>query len=264
MLRPLLAAVPALFLAVSALAQAPVPLSAPVPQEPTARSAEPAPEPPAADRPAETIRPAEPVAPAPPISTPVAAPPAPAPVAAPEPAGAPAAVVADLPSWAVATLILLGAFLAAVFGMLAALMMRASEAKARRRSVAATLAVELDTRRQAFESVPLPPNVEAGVFFVSAVTSLSAIDAGFRSAQGNMHLLPGKLGAHVSVHYAAVQRVADFVKGQSLAAAVRMLQANRIGGYPCPDAGTMREAHVELGAAFRGIEKLIQNLRDLA
>jgi len=55
--------------------------------------------------------------------------------------------------------------------------------------------------------------------------------------------------------------VSDFVKGQSIAAAARMLQGNRLGGHPCPDAGTMREAHAELGAAFRGLDKVIIALR---
>lgn len=161
---------------------------------------------------------------------------------------------------AVAALILIGAFMAAMFGVMASMLMRRAELSHRRSAAATTLATELETRRQAFEAVPLPPNVEAGVFFVSAVTSLATIDAGFRAAQGDLHLLPAKLAASVSVHYAAVRRVADFVKGQSLAAAVRMLQANRIGGYPCPDAGTMRDAHEELTVAFRGIDKLIGQL----
>lgn len=166
-----------------------------------------------------------------------------------------------LPGWAVGVLVLAGAFLAGLFGILTAAQMRRAEMRDRRRAVAATLATELETRRLAFDSVPLPPNAEAGVSFVSSVTSLAGIDAGFRSVQGQIHLLPEKLAAHVSVHYAAVQRVSDFVKGQSLAAAVRMLQANRLGGHPCPDAGAMRDAHEELGAAFRGVEKLVQGLR---
>lgn len=184
-------------------------------------------------------------------------------VAPPPPADVPALPAGTLPNWALGVLVLFGAFLAAMFGILTALMMRRAEANARRRAVAATLATELDTRRQAFEAVPLPPNVEAGVSFVSTVTALAGIEAGFRSVQGNLYLLPEKLAAHVSVHYAAVQRVSDFVKGQSMAAAVRMLQANRLGGHPCPDAGAMREAHVELGAAFRGVDKLVQMLRGL-
>lgn len=164
----------------------------------------------------------------------------------------------------VGPLMILGAAVAAFFGILTALIVRAIDRSGQRRAVAAMLAVELETRLQAYEAVPLPPNVEAGVSFVSSVTSLAGIDAGFRAAQGQLHRLPGKLAAHVSVHYAAVQRVSDFVKGQSLAAAVRMLQANRIGGHPCPDAGIMRDAHSELGLAFRGIEKLILGLKKYA
>lgn len=286
MLRPLLAA--ALVLALPSLAlaegsQAPINLLPPAPREA-------APQVPPADkplleepspgfqpmRPAETETPAQPPATAAPEPVPhapvqAAPPPPPAPVAAPQPSPVPPMAAepppppaADaLPLWALGILVLLGAFLAALFGILTALLMGRSETRARRRAVAATLATELETRRLAFEAVPLPPNAEAGVSFVSSVTSLSGIDAGFRSVQGNVHLLPEKLAAHVSVHYAAVQRVSDFVKGQSLAAAVRMLQANRLGGHPCPDAGTMREAHVELGAAFRGVDKLTQMLRAL-
>jgi len=286
MLRPLLAA--ALVLALPSLAmaqgsQAPVNLLPPAPREA-------APQIPPADKPLleepspgfQPLRPAEAENPAqPPAAAPVAAPepvphapvqaapPPPAPLApaAPVPPMAaeppPPAAADTVPVWALGILVLLGAFLAALFGILTALLMGRSETRARRRAVAATLATELETRRLAFEAVPLPPNAEAGVSFVSSVTSLSGIDAGFRSVQGNVHLLPEKLAAHVSVHYAAVQRVSDFVKGQSLAAAVRMLQANRLGGHPCPDAGTMREAHVELGAAFRGVDKLTQMLRAL-
>ena len=204
---------------------------------------------------------------APMVQSPAAPPPvAMAPVTLPAPP--PAMVLPpsndQLPPWLLPVLVLAGAFLATLFGILTALSMRRAEIGARRRAVAATLATELETRRQAYEAVPLPPNVEAGVSFVSTVTSLAGFDAGFRSTQGALHLLPEKLAAHVSVHYAAVQRVSDFVKGQSLAAAVRMLQANRLGGHPCPDAGTMREAHTELGAAFRGLDKLVQTLRTLS
>jgi predicted outer membrane lipoprotein len=177
------------------------------------------------------------------------------------PAAQPPESELPLPAWALSLVLLLGAFLAGLFGVMTAMILRKGEMAQRRRSVAATLAIELETRLQAFESVPLPPNAEAGVFFVSAMTSLSGIDAGFRAAQTDLHLLPGKLASHISVHYAAVQRVADFVKGQSLAAGVRMLQANRMGGHPCPDAGTMREAHVEMAAAFRGLDKLVAGLR---
>lgn len=291
MLRPVLAAALILLLPVVADAQsntqAPINLLPP----PTA-AREAVPPVPAADKPLldepspnfQPLRPAEPEATQPPQAeaqphqpaapAAQAAPPAPATVTAPPPL--PAAVPAEpappaetlpvpvggLPAWALGILVLLGAFLAALFGIFTALLMRRAENTARRRAVATTLATELETRHLAFEAVPLPPNVEAGVSFVSSVTSLANIDAGFRSVQGNLHLLPEKLAAHVSVHYAAVQRVSDFVKGQSLAAAVRMLQANRIGGYPCPDAGAMREAHVELGAAFRGLDKLVQMLRN--
>lgn len=221
-------------------------------------------QPPQAETPPQPA-PAPQVVPPPPaaVPAPVAAPAEPAPPAEvlPVPVGGLPVPVGGLPAWALGILVLLGAFLAALFGIFTALLMRRAETTARRRAVATTLATELETRNLAFEAVPLPPNVEAGVSFVSSVTSLANIDAGFRSVQGNLHLLPEKLAAHVSVHYAAVQRVSDFVKGQSLAAAVRMLQANRIGGYPCPDAGAMREAHVELGAAFRGLDKLVQMLR---
>lgn len=199
-----------------------------------------------------------PAAPPPPVAAAPVTLPAPPPAMVPPPSNDP------LPPWLLPVLVLAGAFLATLFGILTALSMRRAEIGARRRAVAATLATELETRRQAYEAVPLPPNVEAGVSFVSAVTSLAGFDAGFRSTQGALHLLPEKLAAHVSVHYAAVQRVSDFVKGQSLAAAVRMLQANRLGGHPCPDAGTMREAHTELGAAFRGLDKLVQTLRTLS
>ncbi|MGE5514557.1 MAG: hypothetical protein ACM31D_01925 [Bacteroidota bacterium] len=214
---------------------------------PTAQQPQPAPVP-AVAAPAERT-------PEPPAATIAEAPPPPAAMVPPPPAPA------DLPAWALGVLVLSGAFLAAMFGILTSLLMRRAEITGRRRAVAATLATELETRRLAYEAVPLPPNVEAGVSFVSSVTSLAGIDAGFRSVQGNLHLLPEKIAANVSVHYAAVQRVSDFVKGQSLAAAVRMLQANRLGGHPCPDAGAMREAHVELGAAFRGVDKLVQMLR---
>lgn len=211
----------------------------------------------------------QPAAPQPAQLQPLAQPePAPFPeaaTAAPPPAVElpPVALTGGFPAWALGVLVLAGAFLAGLFGILTAVLLRRAEGIERRRAVAATLATELETRRLAFESVPLPPNAEAGVSFVSSVTSLSGIDCGFRSVQSHIHLLPPKLAANVSVHYAAVQRVSDFVKGQSLAAAVRMLQANRLGGHPCPDAGTMRDAHVELGAAFRGVDKLAQALRSL-
>lgn len=290
MLRPALAAALVLAIPMGAAAQgvAAQGVQAPINLLPPSNSVhETLPPVPAADKPLldepapnfQPMRPAEPEAAAPSappapaqavpaFPAPALAPPQPEPPAlrAPEPPPpaldpAPPVPATGLPSWALGVLALSGAFLAAVFGILTALMMRRAENKGRRRAVAATLATELETRRLAFEAVPLPPNVEAGVSFVSSVTSLANIDAGFRSVQGNLHLLPEKLAAHVSVHYAAVQRVSDFVKGQSLAAAVRMLQANRIGGHPCPDAGTMRDAHEELSAAFRGVEKLAQLLR---
>lgn len=278
-------AIAMIVLAAPALAQAPVNLLPPPPRDaaPPAMSA-PITDKPPVDEPEPTFEPIRPIqpdtAPAPepapqmvpapqavpapqplPVSPPVAAQPA----AAAEPLAAPPTTEPlALPVWAAASLILVGALTAGLFGILFAGAQRRAERRARRQAVAATLATELETRRLAFESVPLPPNVEAGVSFVSSVTSLAGIDCGFRSAQFDVHLLPEKLASHVSVHYAAVQRVADFVKGQSMAAAVRMLQANRLGGHPCPDAGAMREAHVEMAAAFRGIDKLIGALRGLS
>ncbi|CAA7621237.1 conserved exported hypothetical protein [Magnetospirillum sp. LM-5] len=231
------------------------------------------------------FQPIRPVAPEP-VAPPAAAPAAPAePVAAPEPAPeaqpaaqdpVPAAMKAietkvpfQIPNWALGIVVLsvaflAGSFLAGVVGAMVFKALRRSELKARRRAVATTLATELETRRLAFEAVPMPPNAEAGVSFVSSVISLAGIEAGYRSAQGELFLLPPQTAANLSVHYAAVQRVADFVKGQSLAAAVRMMQANRLGGHPCPDAGAMRDAHVEMAAAFRGIDKVIAGLKTLA
>ncbi|MBF0326283.1 MAG: hypothetical protein HQL42_14580 [Alphaproteobacteria bacterium] len=233
------------------------------------------------------FQPIRPVAPEP-VAAPVAAPAAPpvaAPVVPPEPAPVvppaaqdpvPAAMMAienkvpfQIPNWALGIVVLsvaflAGSFLAGVVGAMVFKALRRSELKARRRAVATTLATELETRRLAFEAVPLPPNAEAGVSFVSSVISLAGIEAGYRSAQGELFLLPPQTAANLSVHYAAVQRVADFVKGQSLAAAVRMMQANRLGGHPCPDAGAMRDAHVEMAAAFRGIDKVIAGLKNLA
>lgn len=262
----------ALALAAPARAQAPEPAAGPSDQLPIQ---EPAPEFQPVRPVDEPADPPEAVTPAPmptpaPAPLPAAAPPPPAemPAAPPAPpAVSPLAIAAPLPAlpaWAMSVVLLLGAFLAGLFGVMTAAQMRRGEMARRRRAVAVTIATELETRLQAFEVVPLPPNAEAGVFFVSTVTSLAGIDAGFRAAQADLHLLPGKLASHISVHYAAVQRVADFVKGQSLAAAIRMMQANRMGGHPCPDAGTMREAHVELGAAFRGLDKLVGALRAAA
>lgn len=177
------------------------------------------------------------------------------------PMAEPAPASLSLPLWVTVLALLTGAVLALLGGALTMRGLRRGELAERRRSVAASLATELDTRRLAFESVPLPPNVDAGVSFVSSVISMAGIDCAFRAAQGQLFLFSPQLAANISVHYAAVQRVADFVKGQSMAAAVRMLQANRLGGHPCPDAGAMREAHVELDAAFRGLDKVILSLR---
>lgn len=286
MLRPTLVAVLIATSVVPALAQQPINL---LPPRETIQPPVPAAEKPLLEEPAPNFQPmrlvepeALPATPAP-VQAPAAAEPAPVVPAAPpaEPVtapvtppvsvpaapisadGPPVALTGGFPAWALGVLVLAGAFLAALFGILTALLLRRGEGRERRRAVAATLATELETRRLAYESVPLPPNAEAGVSFVSSVTSLAGIDTGFRAVQSNIHLLPPKVAANVSVHYAAVQRVSDFVKGQSLAAAVRMLQANRLGGHPCPDAGAMRDAHEELGAAFRGVDKLAQALRAL-
>lgn len=256
-----------LLIAAPALAQAPVPVAAPPQDKPAIEEERPDFQP---LRPVDPDEPATPaIAPVQPPVVPMAAPaqpsPPPPPVVAQVPvveaAQQPAAVL--LPTWAMALLLVAGAMLAALFGLTAARSMRRAELAERRRATAACLAAELETRRLAFDAVPLPPNVDAGVSFVSAVISMAGIDCAFRTAQGSLFLLSPQLAAHISVHYAAVQRVADFVKGQSLAAAVRMLQANRLGGHPCPDAGAMREAHVELAAAFRGLDKVILSLNAL-
>lgn len=202
-----------------------------------------------------------PAAPAPAAAPPSRMPPPLAPVAPPPPPPSTAAAEFSWPLWSLPLAAVLGALLAMLAGALTVRALRRSEQVERRRAVAASLAAELETRRLAFESVPLPPNAEAGVSFVSSVISMAGIDCAFRNAQGALFLLPPPLVANISVHYAAVQRVADFVKGQSLASAVRMLQANRLGGHPCPDSGAMREAHVELAAAFRGLDKVILSLR---
>lgn len=165
--------------------------------------------------------------------------------------------------WLQALMLLVGALIAGLIGMAVAVTLQGRDLSRRRRAIAATLAIELEARRQAFAAVPSPPNAEAGVSFVSAVAALADFDCGWRSAQGSLYLLPDKLAGHLSVHYGAVHHVAAFVKGQSFAAALRMLQANRIGGHPCPDAGAMREAHVELAAAFRGVDKLLLGLKSL-
>lgn len=257
-----------LLIAAPALAQAPTP--APVTAAPQDKPAV------EEERPDfQPLRPAEPDEPAaaapappqpslPPTMAPAPPSPPPPPVVVQVPAAGTTPPAADLlPAWAVALLLVVGAMLAALFGVTAARSMRRAELSERRRAIAACLAAELETRRLAFDAVPLPPNVDAGVSFVSAVISMAGIDCAFRTAQGSLFLLSPQLAAHISVHYAAVQRVADFVKGQSLAAAVRMLQANRLGGHPCPDAGAMREAHVELAAAFRGLDKVILSLNAL-
>ncbi|CAA7627788.1 conserved hypothetical protein [Candidatus Terasakiella magnetica] len=162
-----------------------------------------------------------------------------------------------------AVLIIVGALIAGFVGMGMVNAMHARDTARRRRAIAANLAIELETRRQAFDAVPVPPNAEAGISFVSAVTALAELDYAWRSSQDGLHLLPEKLGGHLAVHYSAVRHSANFIKGQSYAAALRMLQANRIGGHPCPDAGTMREVHVELAAAFRGVDKILQGLKSI-
>ncbi|AVM72941.1 hypothetical protein [Magnetospirillum gryphiswaldense] len=256
-----------LLIAAPALAQAPAPVAAPPQDKPAVEEERPDFQP---LRPAEPDEPAAAApAPPPPSSTPstvapVQPSPSPPPVVVQVPVVETAPPAAGLlPAWAMALLLVTGAMLAGLFGITAARSMRRAELAERRRATAACLAAELETRRLAFDAVPLPPNVDAGVSFVSAVISMAGIDCAFRTAQGSLFLLSPQLAAHISVHYAAVQRVADFVKGQSLAAAVRMLQANRLGGHPCPDAGAMREAHVELAAAFRGLDKVILSLNAL-
>ncbi|MBI2240221.1 MAG: hypothetical protein HYU59_05390 [Magnetospirillum gryphiswaldense] len=263
----------ALFLFASpAWAQAPQPVGAAEQAKPVVeeerpdfqplRPAEPEPEGNAEPAPAVPPPPVVPV-PVPPVPVPHAAPAVqpPPPPMPPMAEPAPVGQSLSLPLWVGLLALLTGAVLALLGGALTMRGLRRGELVERRRSVAASLATELDTRRLAFESVPLPPNVDAGVSFVSSVISMAGIDCAFRAAQGQLFLFSPQLAANISVHYAAVQRVADFVKGQSMAAAVRMLQANRLGGHPCPDAGAMREAHVELDAAFRGLDKVILSLR---
>jgi hypothetical protein len=123
--------------------------------------------------------------------------------------------------------------------------------------------VELAVRRRAFEAVPAPPNAEAGVSFVSAVSALDALDTGLRSAGDGLSLLPSRAVALTVEHYAEVRRIATFVKGQSFAAAARMLQGNRIGGTPSPDAATLRAAYIDLAGAFRGLDKVVEALERL-
>jgi hypothetical protein len=215
-----------------------------------------------------------PVTPAPPPAPVLVQQPAPAPEAPPAKVEAaprlveamppPAAVSAGLSGWVAAGLVILGGLIAGLCGAAIPMAAQRREAAERRRMAASTLALELETRRQAFEAVPVPPNAEAGVSFVSAVAALGDLDGGWRAMQGYLYLLPEKLTSHLSIHYAAVRHVSVFVRGQSFAAGLRMLQANRIGGHPCPDAAAMRESHVELAAAFRGVDKMVQGLRALS
>lgn len=154
-----------------------------------------------------------------------------------------------------------GGIVAAVSGMLMVRRWRRMDEKQRQQAAAAVLAMELDARRQAFDVLPLPPGAEAGMSFVSSVIALSRMEQGFHVAMANMHLLPPRLAASVTVHYAAVQRTAAFTYSQSVSAGLRMLQANRIGGNPCPDANAMRAIHQELETAFQGLDKIIQALK---
>jgi len=205
--------------------------------------------------------PVAPVAPLPPPSVSLSSAPLPS-----EPVASVTDALPSLPplaAWLQGLMLLAGALIAGVIGMVVAVTLQGRDLSRRRRAIAATLAIEIEARRQAFAAVPSPPNAEAGVSFVSAVSALADFDCGWRSAQGSLYLLPDKLAGHLSVHYGAVHHVAAFVKGQSFAAALRMLQANRIGGHPCPDAVAMREAHVELAAAFRGVDKLLLGLKAL-
>ncbi|SEH32745.1 hypothetical protein [Magnetospirillum fulvum] len=212
---------------------------------------------------------AEPAAPslqaAKPSSPPLAVPVAPPtePVASASASASSSDSLPSLAAWLQGLMLLVGALIAGLIGMAVAVTLQGRDLSRRRRAIAATLAIELEARRQAFAAVPSPPNAEAGVSFVSAVAALADFDCGWRAAQGSLYLLPDKLAGHLSVHYGAVHHVAAFVKGQSFAAALRMLQANRIGGHPCPDAVAMREAHVELAAAFRGVDKLLLGLKAL-
>jgi len=242
----------ALILALPAVAEEPVAGPQPIPLPPKTETLQvPAAEPPAA--PPATAQPAPAPAP-PPAAAPVSTQVLSAPVAVP------VVVEAGLPGWAAALLVPLGAFAAGMVGVAAVGVLQRRERAERRRAAATALSVELNARRQAFDAVPVPPNAEAGVTFVSAVWALAGFNAAFRASQASLHLLPDKMAAHLCLHYAAVERVAAVVKGQSMAAAVRMLQANRLGGQPCPDAGALREAHVELTFAFRGIDKMVETL----
>ncbi|RAU22140.1 hypothetical protein CU669_10175 [Paramagnetospirillum kuznetsovii] len=201
-----------------------------------------------------------PPAPAVPVVAAPPPPPPPPPLAAPTPAMSMDAF--SMPAgWLSALMLVLGAAIAGWTGTVVAKSLYQRDEDRRLAAVRSILGVELEARRQAFEAVPVPPNAEAGVSFVSAVAALADMDTGWRAAQASLHLLNDKQASHLSVHYSAVRYVANFVKGQSFAAALRMLQANRIGGNPCPDPAAMREAHVELAAAFRGVDKIIQGLK---
>lgn len=205
---------------------------------------------------------------APPVVAAPVAPLAPAPVVAAAVAPSPAPVVETgglgfglLSGLMGAGLLALGGAIAGWSGTLVARSLHTGAEERRRAAIKCMLVVELESRRQAFEAVPVPPNAEAGVSFVSAVCALADMEAAWNAAQGSLHLLGEKQAGHLTVHYGAVRYVANFVKGLSFTAGLRMLQANRIGGHPCPDPAAMREAHVELAAAFCGLDKIIQGLK---
>ena len=199
---------------------------------------------------------------APPATTSVTVPPS-APVVAATPTAAPVVIEIGLPGWVAAVMVLFGALMAGAAGIAVLVWLRREERAERRHAVAATLALELDARYAAFAAVPVPPNAEAGISFVSSVAALAGFDAGFRAVQTGLDLLPAKIAANLARHYAEVSRIATFVKGQSMAAAVRMLQVKRMGGQPTPDAAAMRDAHVALAEAFNGIDKLVDILHRL-
>jgi hypothetical protein len=165
--------------------------------------------------------------------------------------------VGGAPLWAFALAVLLAASFAAACGVFAALRLRGLETDRRRRSVAALLTAELTLRRQAFAAIPTPASAEAGIAFVAAVLALSAAEDGFRAAQGGLDLLPARLVSPLIAHYATVRRLALILKGQSIAAGIRMMQANRIGGHPSPDPALMREIQVQLAECFQHVEALI-------
>ncbi|MFD2233949.1 hypothetical protein [Phaeospirillum tilakii] len=226
--------------------------AAPAVQTAAPPAAEPAPPVPVAPEPVQTV----PVPPVPVAPEPVA--PAPVPVPPAAPAGDPLAAV-----WLQAAALLVGAILAGLVGLLTLLALRRQDDARRRRAVAATLAVELAARRDAFAQLVAPPNAEAGVSFVAAVLALAGFDAGWRAAQAGIGLLPPDLAGALARHYGGVAHVAGFVRGQSVAAALRMLQANRMGGHPCPDAGTMRDAHRDLAVLVGEIDPLLAELAAL-